>query len=238
MNTMCGVMKPGYGQHVHDRASCIIQAMGDPPVPPIDISRRLSANSDQDDSFWQLLGVPFVERAVSNYSGYAEWFRWLKVVFRSRGVQKPEDCADLAHDTLAFAWQKRQEIQPGNGRKFILNQVTSVLRKHRDALDKSPTTTELGDEEHPSPERPESSEELLENFQKVLKRHLHKGEATLLMDYIVDDISYEQISAKLGIEYGAARKRVQRALERVHATPAIMKAVMKLSESSRRSRSR
>lgn len=237
MNTLGDVMKPGYGQHVHDRASCIIPAMGDPPVPPIDLSRRFTADPDADDSFWQLLGVPFVAPRASNYSGYAEWFRWLKVVFRNRGVKKPEDCADLAQKTLLSAWEKRREIQPGNGRKFILNQITSVLSEHRRRGAIEGITTEFDDGKHPAPEPPESTDELLKNFVRVLKRYLHEGETALLMDYIVKDMSYEEISAKFGIEYGAARKRVQRTLERARTTPAIMKAATKLSEFSRGSRS-
>jgi len=237
MNTLGDVMKPGHGQHVHDRASCIIPAMGDPPVSPIDLSRRFPANLDADDLFWQVLGVPFTAPRVSKYSGYAEWFPWLLVTLRSRGVEKPEDRADLAHETLSRAWEMREMIQPGNGRKFILNQIASVLSKHRKSSAIGGITTEFDDDKHAAPERPESTEELIENFQRALKRYLHKGETALLMDYIVEDMSYEEISAKLGIGYGVARKRVQRSLERIRATPATMKAAMKLSESIRRSRS-
>jgi len=149
--------------------------------------------------------------------------------FLLRRLRRMEDAEDAVSLTFRKAWRARASFQGRSGAKAWLYQIASrvALDVHRDrkrrpaeeGLDLLPLDVEAaGAQQCEDPERRVVEADWSAHTASCVwgaLRHLSESERTLLLMFYFEELSYEEISRRLGITRSQVRGRLHRIRERV-----------------------
>ena len=118
---------------------------------------------------------------------------------------------DIAADTFVVAFQRRRryDVQHRDAAPWLLGIATNLVRRvHRDERRRLRTLAALHAERPPA--APESADGSPSEIAHVLLR-LHRRDRDVLLLHAIEDLSYAEIAAALGIPEGTVRSRLNRA---------------------------
>ena len=128
---------------------------------------------------------------------------------------------DLTADTFVRAWRARDRIQHATVKTYLLAIARNLYRDHlRSSRQSTDREVELEDtiaDDTPGADVHVQHASTLRNVRDRL-RGVARGDRRALLLYVLKEMSYAEVAAKLGISIGAVKSRINRAREALGAS--------------------
>ena len=146
------------------------------------------------------------------------------LAFLARRTLDPQAALDLTGETFAVAWEARGRFRGGDERAWLFGIARNLLRGYmRRGYAERRALARLGVEPvELSPESHARIEELagLAALRQAVAAELDRlpaGQRAAVVLRVVEELSFEQVAARLGITPENARARVSRGLRALHS---------------------
>ena len=128
---------------------------------------------------------------------------------------------DLTADTFVRAWRARDRIQHATVKAYLLaiarNLYRDQLRSSRQSTDREVELQDTIADGAPAADVHVQHASTLRNVRDRL-RGVARGDRRALLLYVLKEMSYAEVAAKLGISIGAVKSRINRAREALAAS--------------------
>ena len=128
---------------------------------------------------------------------------------------------DLTADTFVRAWRARDRIQHATVKAYLLaiarNLYRDQLRSSRQSTDREVELQDTIADGTPGADVHVQHASTLRNVRDRL-RGVARGDRRALLLYVLKEMSYAEVAAKLGISIGAVKSRINRAREALAAS--------------------
>jgi RNA polymerase sigma-70 factor (ECF subfamily) len=128
---------------------------------------------------------------------------------------------DLTADTFVRAWRARDRIQHATVKAYLLaiarNLYRDQLRSSRQSTDREVELQDTIADGTPGADDHVRHASTLRNVRDRL-RGVARGDRRALLLYVLKEMSYAEVAAKLGISIGAVKSRINRAREALAAS--------------------
>jgi RNA polymerase sigma-70 factor (ECF subfamily) len=128
---------------------------------------------------------------------------------------------DLTADTFVRAWRARDRIQHATVKAYLLaiarNLYRDQLRSSRQSTDREVELVDTIADGTPGADVHVQHASTLRNVRDRL-RGVARGDRRALLLYVLKEMSYAEVAAKLGISIGAVKSRINRAREALGAS--------------------
>ena len=133
----------------------------------------------------------------------------------------PTRADDLTSETFVRAWRARDRIQHATVKAYLLaitrNLYRDELRASRQSTDREVELQDTIPDGAPGADVHVQHASTLRNVRARL-RHVARGDRRALLLYVLKEMSYAEVAAKLGISIGAVKSRINRAREALAAS--------------------
>ena len=128
---------------------------------------------------------------------------------------------DLTADTFVRAWRARDRIQHATVKAYLLaitrNLYRDQLRSSRQGVDREVELLDTIPDDAPGADVHVQHASTLRNVRAKL-RGVARGDRRALLLFVLKEMSYAEVAAKLGISIGAVKSRINRAREALAAS--------------------
>ena len=121
---------------------------------------------------------------------------------------------DLMQEAFLKLWQKRQEVQPEKAKSFLFTVANNLFLdkvRHQKVV-RNYELQPRSDRDKESPEYHMEVQEFKQQLEAVLAGLTEASRVVFLMNRL-EDLSYKEIAARLGISQKAVEKRMSKALK-------------------------
>lgn len=128
---------------------------------------------------------------------------------------------DLTADTFVRAWRARDRIQHATVKAYLLTITRNLYRDHlrssRQGVDREVELLDTIPDDAPGADVHVQHASTLRNVRAKL-RDVARGDRRALLLFVLKEMSYAEVAAKLGISIGAVKSRINRAREALAAS--------------------